>query len=72
MKVIVDRFEAEYAVVELENKKMISMPKELIPKDSKEATVITTSIDLAATKKRNKLLKSWLIICGLKQIMISY
>lgn len=57
MKVIIDRFEEDYAIVELENKKMISMPKELIPKGAKEGMVINISIDLDETKKREVILK---------------
>lgn len=57
MKAIIDRFEGEYAIVELENKKMINMSKELLPKEAKEGTVLEIRIDFEETKAREKTIK---------------
>lgn len=53
MKVIIDRFEGEYAVVELEIGKFVNMPKILVP-DAHEGDVIDIYIDEKETKKRKK------------------
>ena len=50
MKVIIDRFEGEYAVVELEVGKFVNMPKELVP-DAHEGDVINIFIDEKETKR---------------------
>ena len=54
MKIIVDRFEGEYVVVELEDKQLINMPRKLLPRDAKEGSVISINIDQEATDKRRK------------------
>ena len=54
MKVIIDRFEDNYAVVELEDKRTINMPKELLPADAKEGCVISIMIDQKETDNRRK------------------
>jgi hypothetical protein len=51
MKVIVDRFEGDYAVVELPDQTMADLPKRLIP-GAKEGDVIEIHIDEAARKER--------------------
>lgn len=53
MKVIIDRFEGEYAIVETEEKIMVNLPKILIP-GSKEGDVISIIIDEEETKKRRE------------------
>lgn len=53
MKVIIDRFEGEYAVVELEDKTMVNMPKILIP-DCDEGDIIVIEIEKEGTAKRKK------------------
>lgn len=53
MKVIIDRFEGEYAIVELEIGKFVSIPKILVP-NAKEGDVITISIDVEETKNRKE------------------
>ena len=50
LKVIIDRFEGDYAVVETEDKIMVNLPKSLIP-GAKEGDVISISIDEEETKK---------------------
>ena len=54
MKVIIDRFEGDFAVVELENKVLVDMPKELIPEGAAEGTVLKIKIDHEETKNRSK------------------
>ena len=53
MKVIIDRFEGDYAVVELEVGKSVNIPKILIP-DAKEGDVIKIIIDRETTEERKK------------------
>lgn len=56
MKMIIDRFEGDFAVVELPNKKMINVPRHLVPGDAKEGTVliIEFKMDVDGTEKRNE------------------
>lgn len=49
MRIIVDRFENNIAVVELPNGTMINCPKELIPDSAKEGSIISIMIDNNAT-----------------------
>jgi len=58
MKVIIDRFEGAYAVVELEDKRMVNMPRELVPARAKEGSVITIVIDQEETENRRKRIES--------------
>lgn len=53
MKVIIDRFEGDYAVVEMDTDKFVNMPKELIP-NAKEGDVIDINVDIKETNKRKK------------------
>ncbi|WP_026476246.1 DUF3006 domain-containing protein [Alkaliphilus transvaalensis] len=54
MKVIIDGFEEKYAVVELENRKVVDIPKELLPKGAKEGDVIEITINSQETKERKE------------------
>jgi hypothetical protein len=54
MKYTIDRFEGNFAVVELENKKLINVPSEAIPEEAKEGDIIFVSVDKAGTKKRRQ------------------
>ncbi len=45
MRFIIDRFEGEIAVVELENRDMLDIPRLLLPEDSKEGDVLKIIID---------------------------
>lgn len=58
LKVVIDRFEGEYALVEDENKNIINMPKCLLPENAKEGSVIKIELDEDETKRRNKDVKS--------------
>ena len=51
MKVIIDRFEGDFAVVETCDKSMVNLPKSLVP-GSREGDVISIIIDEEETKKR--------------------
>lgn len=51
MKVTIDRFEGDYAVVETQEKNIFNIPKALLP-HAKEGDVINIEIDEEETKKR--------------------
>ena len=53
MKVIIDRFEGDYAVVEIEVGKCVNIPKILVP-NAKEGDVINIEIDNKETEERKK------------------
>lgn len=53
MKVIIDRFEGDYAVVEIEIGKCVNIPKILIP-NAKEGDIIKIEIDKKETLERKK------------------
>lgn len=53
MKVIIDRFEGEYAVVETDLGKYVNIPKVLLPK-AKEGDTIKIEIDKEDTNKRKE------------------
>ena len=54
MKYVIDRFEGEFAVVELENKKFVNVPLKAIPPRAKEGDIILTVIDNQGTKEQRK------------------
>jgi len=56
MKAIIDRFEGNYAVLELQNKQMANIDKKLIPGEAKEGDALTIiiEIDSEETEKRHK------------------
>ena len=54
MKVIIDRFEGQYAVVELDNGDFVSIPRMVLPNLADEGDVITIEIDEDATDQRRK------------------
>ena len=54
MKVIIDRFEGQYAVVELDNGDFVSVPRMVLPNLADEGDVITIEIDEDATDQRRK------------------
>lgn len=51
MKVIIDRFEGDYAVVELDNRDMVDIPKKAIPEEAVEGDVLRIEIDNAEREK---------------------
>lgn len=52
MKIIIDRFEDNIAVVELPNGIMINCPKELIPDNAKEGSILTVAVDENETHQK--------------------
>ncbi len=57
MEVIIDRFEKEFAVVELEIGKFVNLPRILVP-NAKEGDVVSITIDKNSTKKRKENIKN--------------
>ena len=51
-KAIIDRFEGEFAIVELPNKDYANLPKKLLPKTAREGDVISIEIDAKETRDR--------------------
>ena len=66
MKVVIDRFEGEIAVIELENGDMVDIPKKILPDNAKEGSIINITCDEkesllsrdAAKKKMNSIFHS--------------
>jgi hypothetical protein len=57
MKVIIDRFEGEYAVMELPDKTTVNMPVKLLEPAAKEGDIIEIKILDAETRGRKNKLK---------------
>ena len=54
MKVIIDRFEGNFAVTELPNGKTVNCPLELIPENAKEGSIINITVDEKETNRKLK------------------
>ncbi|MBP1927152.1 hypothetical protein J2Z76_003025 [Sedimentibacter acidaminivorans] len=54
MKIIIDRIEENFFVVELENKEMINIPKSIIPTNAKVGDVISIEVDVNETEERKE------------------
>lgn len=54
MRFTIDRFEGDFAVVELENREMLDIPKILLPDDSKEGDILLIVRDTGETENRKK------------------
>lgn len=54
MKFTIDRFEGDFAVVELEDKEMVDLPLSLLPENAKEGDILNITIDNDATERRRK------------------
>lgn len=54
MKFTIDRFEGNIAIIELEDGRIISIPKDILPIDAKEGDIISTIIEKDETEKRKK------------------
>jgi Protein of unknown function (DUF3006). len=52
MKYTIDRFEGDFAVVELENQKFVNIPRSAIPSEAKEGDIIVVEVDKEETEKR--------------------
>lgn len=57
MKFIIDRFEGDFAVVELENKTLANMPKILLPSSVQEGDVIEIIVNKKHTEERKENIK---------------
>ena len=55
-EVIVDRFEGDYAVVEIAIGKCVNIPRVLVP-DAKEGDIIKIEIEKKETEERKKYIK---------------
>ena len=49
-----DRFEGDFAIVELEDKTFSNIPRIAIPLEAKEGSVIDVTIDVASTDERSR------------------
>jgi len=56
MKVIIDRFEGDYALVEVEENKVVKIPRILLP-NANEGDVINIFIDKEETLRRREEIK---------------
>jgi hypothetical protein len=56
-RVVIDRFEGEYAVVELPNRVMINIPKVVLPDEAVEGDIIEIRIDREETKNQKAQIK---------------
>ena len=54
MKYIIDRFEGDFAIVELSDKTFVNIPKAVIPPEAKEGSVIDVTIDEDSTAARTE------------------
>ena len=52
MKIVIDRFEQDWAVVELENGEFEHLSKKLLPAMTAEGDVLVIEIDEAETERR--------------------
>ncbi len=52
MQVIIDRFEGDFAVVELANKETVNMPRVLLPEGAKEGDIIDIVLNQQGTFER--------------------
>ncbi len=53
-KLIIDRFEGEYAVCETQSLEFVNIPKKALPENAKEGDVLTVAIDGGETESRKK------------------
>ena len=53
-KLIIDRFEGDFAVCETENLEFVNIPKKALPENAVEGDVITVKIDGDETRERKK------------------
>ena len=57
MKITVDRFENDIAVVETENGDILDMPKLLLPPNAKEGSIVRITVDESETEMRRAEMK---------------
>jgi hypothetical protein len=56
MRYIIDRFEGDFAIVELESKEVVNIPKIALPGNSREGDVIILLVDKNETEKRKNMI----------------
>ena len=54
MKYIIDRFEGEFAVVELTDRTYVNIPRKAVPPDAMEGSVIDVTVDADTTSARSQ------------------
>ena len=54
MEVIIDRFEGDFAIVELDNREMIDLPKKLVPDDAREGDILEIKVNKEETQNRKE------------------
>ena len=52
MKVIIDRFKGEFAVLELENGEFVSVSVKILPENASEGSVLNITCDENETEKK--------------------
>lgn len=52
MNVIIDRFEGDYAVVEIDEGSFAKLPKALVPKGAGEGSVISITLEESQSRRR--------------------
>lgn len=58
MKYIIDRFEGEYAVIELNDGKTVNIPKIILSENACEGSIINITVDETETTKRKEKMQS--------------
>ena len=53
MKLVIDRFEGEYAIIELTDGRTASIPRIAIPPEAKESDILSIEIQKRETEARN-------------------
>jgi hypothetical protein len=59
-RIVVERFEGEFAVVELPDRSMENVPRTLLPEETQEGDVIDIEVNQAATKEKKERIQSLL------------
>ncbi|WP_130862388.1 DUF3006 domain-containing protein [Bacilliculturomica massiliensis] len=54
MNYTIDRFEGDFAVIELEDGAHADMPRALIPPEAKEGDALTITVNVSLTEERRK------------------
>lgn len=58
MRYIIDRFEGEYAVIELSGGKTVNIPKIILPENAFEGSIINITVDETETLKIKEKMRS--------------
>lgn len=66
MRFTIDRFEEEFAIVELENGDMVEIPRAILPIEAKEGDILSITIEKDETEERKKRIQSKFdrLFCG--------